>query len=65
MRCPTLVVGGEDDPITPIGDSEDIVAALPRHLARLVRFPRCGHPVYYDDPERFFGVVRDFLASLD
>ena len=64
VRCPTLVIAGEDDPITPVADSADIASALPAHLARLVRFPGCGHPVYHDDEEGFFRVVREFLGSL-
>jgi proline iminopeptidase len=64
VRCPTLVITGEDDPITPAADSEDIAAALPASLVRLERFPGCGHPVYHDDEERFFRVVREFLGSL-
>ena len=64
VRCPTLVVAGEDDPITPAADSEDIAAALPAELVRLVRFPGCGHPVYHDDEQGFFRVVREFLGSL-
>jgi pimeloyl-ACP methyl ester carboxylesterase len=64
VRCPTLVIGGDDDPITPAADSEDIAAALPSPLVRLERFPGCGHPVYHDDEEGFFRVVREFLSSL-
>ena len=30
IRCPTLVLGGEDDPIHPIESQADIAAALPR-----------------------------------
>jgi pimeloyl-ACP methyl ester carboxylesterase len=45
-------------------DSADIASAPPAHLVRLVRFPGCGHPVYHDDEEGFFRVVREFLGSL-
>jgi pimeloyl-ACP methyl ester carboxylesterase len=64
VRCPTLVVGGAEDPITPLPDSEDLAAALPASLVRLERFAGCGHPVYQDQPERFVQVVRDFVALV-
>jgi proline iminopeptidase len=64
VRCPTLVVAGEDDPITPPAAAEEIAAALPADLVRFERFAGCGHPVYQDEPERFRRVVREFLASL-
>jgi proline iminopeptidase len=62
VRCPTLVLGGEDDPICPIDDQADIAAALPAHLVRFERFPGCGHGVYRDAPERAFAIVRDFIT---
>jgi proline iminopeptidase len=63
IQCPTLVLAGEDDPITPIQDSEDIVARLDPALVRFERFPGCGHGVWLDDPERAFAVLREFLAQ--
>ena len=45
IQCPTLVLGGEEDPMMPIEAQEDIVAALPAHLVRFERFPNCGHSV--------------------
>src|SRR5213593_4601623 len=62
VRCPTLVVGGEDDPMTPIECQADIAAALPAHLVRFERFPGCGHAVLPDAPERALAVIRDFIA---
>jgi proline iminopeptidase len=62
VRCPTLVLGGEDDPICPIDDQADIAAALPPGLVRFERFPGCGHGTYRDDPARTFAVLREFLA---
>jgi proline iminopeptidase len=63
VRCPTLVLAGEEDPITPVGDAEDIAAALPPGLARLERFRGCGHGVFRDDPERGLEAIRRFLVD--
>jgi proline iminopeptidase len=62
VRCPTLVLGGEDDPIHPIESQADIAAALPRHLVQFERFADCGHAVIPDAPERAFAVIRDFIT---
>lgn len=64
VRCPTLVLAGEDDPITPPGDAEDIAAALPEGLGRLERFPGCGHGVFRDDPDAGLAAIRRFLEVL-
>jgi proline iminopeptidase len=61
IRCPTLVMGGEDDPIMPIACQEEIAAALPPHLTRFERFPGCGHGVLADAPERAMALIRDFI----
>lgn len=63
VRCPTLVIGGEEDPVIPIMCQEDIAAALPPHVARFERFAGCGHGVVHDAPERFMAVIREFIAS--
>jgi len=62
VQCPTLVLGGEDDPMTPIECQADIAAALPPHLVRFERFPGCGHAVLPDAPERALKVIQDFIA---
>jgi pimeloyl-ACP methyl ester carboxylesterase len=61
IQCPTLVLGGEDDPMHPIESQADIAAALPAHLVRFERFPNCGHAVVPDAPERAMTVIRDFI----
>ena len=63
VQCPTLVVAGEEDPITPPAFSEVIAGCLPRHLVRFERFNGCGHGVHSDDPDRAFSVLRDFILS--
>src|ERR1044072_7215731 len=62
ISCPTLVMGGEDDPMTPIEAQVDIAAALPRHLVRFERFSDCGHAVIADQPERGLAVIREFIT---
>jgi proline iminopeptidase len=61
IKCPTLIVAGEDDPITPIADMEDIAAAIRPDLVRLERFAGAGHGVYRDRPDAFFSILRDFI----
>jgi proline iminopeptidase len=63
IQCPTLVLGGEDDPMHPIESQADIAAALPAHLVRFERFANCGHAVVPDAPERAMAVIRDFIVS--
>ena len=43
IRCPTLVIGGEDDPMHPIQSQADLAAALPPSLVQFERFAECGH----------------------
>jgi pimeloyl-ACP methyl ester carboxylesterase len=61
IQCPTLVMGGEDDPIHPIESQADIAAALPAHLVQFERFADCRHAVVPDAPKRAMAVIRDFI----
>jgi pimeloyl-ACP methyl ester carboxylesterase len=63
VQCPTLVLGGEDDPMHPIESQADIAAALPAHLVQFERFANCGHAVMPDAPERATAVIRDFIQQ--
>src|ERR1700722_13262365 len=63
IKCPSLLVAGEDDPITPMADMEEIAEAMSPHLVRLERFTNAGHGVYRDRPDAFFSVLRDFIAA--
>ena len=62
IQCPTLVLGGEDDPIHPIESQADMAAALPPHLVQFERFENCRHAVVPDAPERALAVIRQFIA---
>jgi pimeloyl-ACP methyl ester carboxylesterase len=63
VRCPTLVLGGELDPVCPIERQVEIAGALPAEHVRFERFPGCGHGVFRDDPVRAFARIREFIAA--
>ena len=61
ISCPTLVLGGEFDPITPVADSEDIAAAIPGAVLRIVE--GAGHGVFRDKPEEALAIIREFVLA--
>jgi pimeloyl-ACP methyl ester carboxylesterase len=63
IRCPTLVLGGQDDPVHPIESQADIAAALPAHLVQFERFEGCRHAVVPDAPERAMAVMQEFIQG--
>lgn len=63
IACPTLVVGGEDDPMTPVESQADIAAALRPGIGRFERFPGCGHGVVADAEDRALALFRSFITE--
>jgi pimeloyl-ACP methyl ester carboxylesterase len=63
IACPTLVLAGDSDPITPMAFSESIVASLPPALVHFERFEDCGHGIAHDAPERLYAVLREFIRA--
>ena len=61
IRCPTLVLVGRHDWISPVEQAEEIAKRIPG--ARLVVFERSGHSPQVEEPEEFVRVVREFLAE--
>ena len=61
VRCPTLVLAGDDDPSTTISGVEELVEALPPELVRYEHFAERGHGVFRDQPEAI-ELVREFLV---
>lgn len=60
LETPTLVVVGEHDEIGP-QLSRDMADLLPN--ARLEELPGTSHHIYWEEPEAYFAVLEDFLAS--
>ncbi len=46
IDCPALVLHGTDDPICPIEDARDMLAALAPGMGHMESFERCGHGVW-------------------
>ena len=62
IDCPTLVVAGDADGITPPAGLREIHAQIPR--ARLAVIAGAGHVPPVEQPDAFAAVLRGFLESL-
>jgi pimeloyl-ACP methyl ester carboxylesterase len=60
IRCPTLVLVGDGDALTPPVLSEEIAAGIAG--ARLVRVPDCGHLSTLERPEAVNRALVEWLA---
>ena len=60
IRCPTLVLVGEQDAATPPALSEEMAAAIPG--ARLVKIAACGHLSTMERPE---AVTKELVAWME
>ena len=62
-RCPVLVMVGEDDPVCPLADAQDIAAALPPEWMQFKSFPKVGHGAWRDDADAAFAELRRFILQ--
>jgi pimeloyl-ACP methyl ester carboxylesterase len=62
IKCPTLIVVGEEDGLTPPADSEAMATAVPK--STLVKIPDAGHLSNLEQEERFNQAILDFLQGL-
>ena len=60
LACPTLVVVGEDDALTPPDCAREIAAAIPG--SRLHLLPECGHMLTWEQPDAVTALLQDWLA---
>ena len=61
IACPTLLVWGRDDRITPPAVARSFARLLPD--SRLVLLPRCGHAPMIEQPARFNRALLSFLEA--
>jgi pimeloyl-ACP methyl ester carboxylesterase len=62
LRCPVLVLCGEDDLLTPPACSQEIAACVPG--AQLQLLARCGHMLTMEQPAAVNAALAAWLATL-
>lgn len=62
IACPTLVMCGDADQLTPPDCSNEIAALVPG--AQLVMVPRCGHMLTMEQPDLVNATLGAWLAGL-
>jgi pimeloyl-ACP methyl ester carboxylesterase len=60
IACPTLVLVGRDDAVTPVEGAEEMASLIPD--ARLVVVEECGHLSTLERPETVNAAMREWLA---
>ncbi len=65
LRCPVLLIHGENDPLMPVPASGWLAERIPR--SQLQIFTGAAHAPFLNDPQHFASLVSDFLnaPSLD
>lgn len=62
IRCPTLLIWGREDRITPPAVGHRFLRGIPH--ARLALIPECGHAPMLEQPEAFGQALDAFLEGL-
>lgn len=62
IACPTLLVVGDQDPVTPLGLQRQIAAAIKGSRIRVV--PNTAHLTMLEAPEAFNALLLEFLATV-
>jgi proline iminopeptidase len=64
IRCPVLILAGEDDPICPLPVVEDLARQLPHGTTRLVRLPGARHAIFRDRADLAFPAINEFIRHI-
>jgi pimeloyl-ACP methyl ester carboxylesterase len=62
IRCPTLVLCGREDVITPVAVHEEMRDAIPE--SRLVVIETCGHLSALEQPRQVTQALKDWLLQI-
>lgn len=61
MSCPTAIIVGERDAVTPLAEAERMQKLMPR--SRLTVIPGAGHLANIERPDEFSQALHDFLHA--
>jgi pimeloyl-ACP methyl ester carboxylesterase len=61
ITCPTLVLCGRDDAVTPVEVHEELAAGIPGSRLKIVE--TCGHLSALEQPEQVTEALRDWLSG--
>ena len=61
IKCPTLIVVGENDQIVPASYADEFTNRIPGSRQHMMA--GAGHMFILEQPDAFAGVVTDFLNS--
>ncbi len=62
LRCPVLVMCGENDWLTPVDRSRELAAAIPG--AELALLPQCGHMLTMEQPDAVNAQLLNWLTRV-
>jgi pimeloyl-ACP methyl ester carboxylesterase len=62
IQCPTLIICGHNDQLTPLEHSQEMARAIPH--AQLHVLPRCGHMLTLEQPLQVAGLLLEWLKRL-
>jgi pimeloyl-ACP methyl ester carboxylesterase len=62
LACPTLVVGGLDDQLTPPHCAQELADAIPG--AQLQLLPECGHMLTWEQPAAVTALLQGWLGAV-
>jgi pimeloyl-ACP methyl ester carboxylesterase len=65
ITCPTLVVAGEQDLMTPLRLGQAVADLIPDAEIEIIRGPGSSHALAWERPEEFGSAVRNFLAQAE
>lgn len=61
IKCPTLVLAGENDWVCPAAHSKVIVQQIPQAILKI--FKHCGHSMAVDAHEKYIKTIKKFLKT--